>query len=350
MYKLTMIIPVFNADDCLDQAITSLFNQTIGFENIEVLIVDDCSTDGTKELIKYYEENYVNCKGIFLEENTGGAGIPRNIGVRNATSKYVMFLDADDEYEKDACEVYYNNITSSDADFAFSHWTFVTGDNLSKTSHPFLKQTKVYVFEDGENIRNYQKYYRPAMYAGIYNRDFIIKNDIHCTAELGEDSYFMLDALFNAKKIVFIDYYGYYNKLRDSEEKQSITNLRDEKRFNSRVKSIYYFDELLKEYDCEDNVLVISDEIRVLIYQVYTLMPQIPNDVRRRFFEEIYELEVKFGIKKFDILHFNTLNYFIINKHFKCAVLISNIIGRLYNNQFTRKVLRKVSLLISKDY
>ena len=117
MYYLTMIIPVFNSDDCLDVAVNSVINQTIGFENIELIIVDDCSTDNTRDMIKDYEEKYPNIKGIFLHKNNGGAGIPRNIGIKDASSKYLMFMDADDEYEKDACEIFYNKIVKRETGF-----------------------------------------------------------------------------------------------------------------------------------------------------------------------------------------------------------------------------------------
>ena len=69
MYYLTMIIPVFNGDDCLDESVNSIINQTIGFENIELIIVDDCSTDNTRNLIEGYEKKYPNVKGIFLALN-----------------------------------------------------------------------------------------------------------------------------------------------------------------------------------------------------------------------------------------------------------------------------------------
>ena len=345
-----MILPAFNVDDCLGQAMDSLINQTIGFENIEVIIVDDCSTDSTKELIKHYENTYDNCKGIFLDKNNGGAGIPRNVGIKYATSNYLMFMDPDDEYEYDACEVFYDNILSSNSEFVYSHWTFVAGDKLSKTSHPFLKETKEFIFDDDDNIKNYHKYYRPGMCAGIYNKEFIINNNLECTSELGEDSYFNLEAIFNAKKIMFIEYYGYYNKLRDNEEKQSITNIRDEKRFKSRMKAVYLFYELLESYGCENNLAIIYDELKVLIYQVYTLMPSISNDIRRKFFNEIYDLEINLQVKQFDIIYFNFLNFFIINKHFKIAIFISNLLGRIYDNHLMRKLIRKVSLLISNNY
>ena len=344
MYYLTMIIPVFNSDDCLAEAIDSVVNQTIGFENIELLVVDDCSTDNTRNVIKDYEKKYPNVKGIFLDKNNGGAGIPRNIGIKNASSKYLMFMDADDEYEKDACEIFYNNIVGTDVDFAFSNWTFVTGNKTSKDSHPYLKETQELIFKNGENIKEYEKYYRGGMCACIYNKDFVLDNDIKCHRELGEDGQFNLKAFFDAKKIVFIEYYGYYNKLRESEEKPSITNVRDEKMFRSRVKSIYLFNDLLDEYGANNKQFLIKKEIKVLLYQIYMIRPSVNNKKRREFFKEINELEEEFDIKRFDSFIFNFLNYFVINEHYTIAILMSRILGYMFSKPKLRKFLREITM------
>lgn len=344
MYYLTMIIPVFNSDDCLDVAVNSVINQTIGFENIELIIVDDCSTDSTPDLIKNYEKTYPNIKGIFLDKNNGGAGIPRNIGIKNASSEYLMFMDADDEYEKDACEVFYNKIVETNADFVFSEWTFVAGDKTTKTTHQFLKEPQEFTFKNGENIKEYYKYYRGGMCACIYNKEFILKNDIKCHTELGEDGYFTLTALFNAKKIAYIEYYGYYNKLRDSKEKKSVTNVRNEKMFNSRKKSIYLFNDLLDKYGATEKEYVLNREINVLLYQVYTIMPSVSNKKRKELFKEINSLEKELDIKKLDSSIFNILNYFVINEHYSFSILISRVIGFIFSKPILRNTLRKITM------
>lgn len=339
-----MIIPVFNSDDCLDVAVNSVINQTIGFENIELIIVDDCSTDNTRDVIKDYEKKYPNVKGIFLDKNNGGAGIPRNIGIRQASSKYLMFMDADDEYEKDACELFYNKIVETNADYVFSEWTFVAGDKTSKTTHPFLKEEQEFTFENGENIKEYYKYYRGGMCAAIYNKEFVLEHDIKCHKELGEDGYFTLTALFNSKKVVFIEYNGYYNKLRDSDEKKSVTNVRNEKMFNSRKKSIYLFNDLLDKYGAGDKGYVLNREINVLLYQVYTIMPSVSNKKRKEMFKEINKLEKELNIEKLDSSLFNILNYFVVKEHYMVAILISRILGFIFSKPVLRNLLRKITM------
>ena len=110
------------------------------------------------------------------------------------------------------------------------------------------------------------------MCAGIYDKQFVLDHHLECPNELGEDGYFTLETIFNAKKIVFIEYYGYYNKLRDTDEKTSITNIRDEEKFKSRINAVYLMYNLLKKYHAENNLFVVYDEMRVLIYQAYTFI------------------------------------------------------------------------------
>ena len=69
MYKISIIIPIYNAESTLKNTICSVINQTIGFENIELILVDDNSNDSSKVIIKEYDSQYSNIKSIFLKEN-----------------------------------------------------------------------------------------------------------------------------------------------------------------------------------------------------------------------------------------------------------------------------------------
>lgn len=79
--KVSVIVPTYNAEDCLMNAVNSIINQTIGFENIELILVDDNSNDGTKEILRELSETHENVISIFLDENTGSPSKPRNIGM-----------------------------------------------------------------------------------------------------------------------------------------------------------------------------------------------------------------------------------------------------------------------------
>ena len=110
MYNISIIIPVYNKEDTIQRAFESIKNQSIGFESLEVIFVDDSSIDNSVNIIKELSDNYKNVKSINLSENSGFAGKPRNVGIENATAPYLMFLDPDDVFLEDACKILYESI------------------------------------------------------------------------------------------------------------------------------------------------------------------------------------------------------------------------------------------------
>ena len=115
-YKISIIVPVYNVEDYLRNTLDSIVSQSFGLENLEVVLVDDKSTDGSADIIREYVDKYDNFKGIFFDEGSGFPGKPRNVGLEHATAEYIMFLDSDDWLEENACEVLYESIVDEDAD------------------------------------------------------------------------------------------------------------------------------------------------------------------------------------------------------------------------------------------
>jgi len=75
------------------------------YKNIELIVVDDCSTDGSYELVEDFSKRDSRVKLIRMEQNFGGPAKPRNIGVENSKGDYIAFLDADDIWEEEKLEV-----------------------------------------------------------------------------------------------------------------------------------------------------------------------------------------------------------------------------------------------------
>lgn len=100
-FNLSVIIPTYNAEDVIGVCLDSIFNQTE--KNIEIVCVDDGSTDSTLSILEDYADNNTNIR--LVKQNHQGPGPARNLGIENATGKYISFLDADDRYyQKDAVE------------------------------------------------------------------------------------------------------------------------------------------------------------------------------------------------------------------------------------------------------
>ena len=96
-----MIVPVYNAEEYLERSIDSILNQTYG--NLEVIIIDDKSTDNSKKIIQKYAFKDNRIKAFYSEINQG-VSKSRNIGLKSAMGDYVLFMDADDYLVKDGIE------------------------------------------------------------------------------------------------------------------------------------------------------------------------------------------------------------------------------------------------------
>lgn len=112
--KISVIVPAYNAGKYFENCIKSIVNQT--YKNLEIIIVDDGSTDSTPQACDEWAEKDSRIKVIHKEN--GGAASARNIGLDNATGEYIGFVDADDYIDVDMYEIMLNDILENDADAA----------------------------------------------------------------------------------------------------------------------------------------------------------------------------------------------------------------------------------------
>ena len=207
MYKVSVIMPIYNAGKYLGCALDSVVNQSLGFENIELILVDDCSTDNSRDIIEEYFSKYSNIKPIFLEENSGCPGIPRNVGIKNATSDYIMFIDSDDEYFPEICDKLYNTMISDDADIVVCNYLDTIGD----------KDVKYSCFSDEVVIGSEIIYFCMSLvWNCIFKRSLILDNDISFINGINEDTLFTLEYYMYSYKLVYLkDFLGLRHRLRE---------------------------------------------------------------------------------------------------------------------------------------
>ena len=113
MTKVSIIVPVYNVEKYLKKCLDSLINQTL--KEIEIIIVNDGSTDNSELIIKIYTENYPDKIKVINKEN-GGLSDARNYGIPYATGEYIAFLDSDDYVELDTYEKMYNKAKEDGSD------------------------------------------------------------------------------------------------------------------------------------------------------------------------------------------------------------------------------------------
>lgn len=202
-YKISIIIPVYNVENYIRKALESILSQTIGYEHLEVIMVDDCSTDKSDNIVDEYANKYENFKAIHLSKNSGKAGKPKNIGIKTATTDYLMFLDADDYYADDACEVLYKKIKEEDVDIVSSNYITVYENRTEFYQH----------FKDIDEIKVNTIHDEPRLLAAshmhwtkIYKRQFILDNRIKFIENIpNDDLVFVVNAFFEANGIIYLD-------------------------------------------------------------------------------------------------------------------------------------------------
>ena len=126
---ISIITPCCNAQKYLTQTIESVLAQT--WQNWELLIVDDCSADGSAEIIKKYSEKDSRIKCFRTESRSGSPAVPRNIGIENAGGRYIAFLDSDDQWLPEKLEkqirVFQEN---ADAAIVFSYYEKISEEGV----------------------------------------------------------------------------------------------------------------------------------------------------------------------------------------------------------------------------
>ena len=123
---VSVIVPVYNVENYLRQCLNSITGQTL--KNIEIICVDDSSTDGSKRILEEYAKKDERVK-IITQPNKG-AGAARNNGLSVAKGKYLSFLDSDDFFEPDMLEHAYNKAEEDCADFVvFKSDQYYTDEN-----------------------------------------------------------------------------------------------------------------------------------------------------------------------------------------------------------------------------
>ena len=213
--KISVIVPVYNSAKYLNKCLDSLVSQTI--KSYEIIIINDGSTDDSLEIIKKYINIYNNIKLISTQNN--GIGIARNIGLKQAKGEYIAFIDNDDEYDKNLIRDNLKLIVDNNADIVkFNKVKRIIGKKIYCESVKFdFKDTLI--FEKDNIWKNFDVIYKygGTIWNAIYNRDFLIKNDIkfdETQKNVIEDHRFNLECYKYLSKIVLNPKEYYYWNMR----------------------------------------------------------------------------------------------------------------------------------------
>lgn len=252
---VNIIVPIYNASKYLERCINSLLSQTM--DNIEIVLVDDGSTDDSLAICKMYEGKDSRIK-LFTKTNEG-LGLTRNFGLALANGEYVAFVDSDDYVSPNMCQVLYDNAIKYNADIVYGDY--------SEDRNGIIVERKY-----SEKIEEWDQYEirsllldfvatKPeekndtilpvSVWKGLFKLDTIKNNKISFVSEriyISEDVIFDIDILNVSKKVVYVPQNVYFYCL-------NLESLSKKYRVDRFEKEIVMYEEIvrkLKELDYND--------------------------------------------------------------------------------------------------
>jgi poly(ribitol-phosphate) beta-glucosyltransferase len=204
MLKVTVAIPIYNAAKHIKVTLDSLANQTMDASEFEILCVDDCSTDKSKEVIKEVQHSMSNLILMERTENSGGPMIPRNDAINAAKGEFILFLDNDDFLGEETLERFYNSATANKSDVIYGKYVGVNGRKVPQSMFKKGNRLTADILED-----NLVFSLAPHK---MFRLSFLRENgfEFHPKAVVGEDQLFVMQCYIKADVITVLSDYEYY--------------------------------------------------------------------------------------------------------------------------------------------
>lgn len=222
---VSIIIPLYNVENYVIDSLKSAFAQT--YSDIDFLLVDDCSTDHTMQIVEGYVLNHPRREAVRIIHHDKNLGLSaaRNTGLEKACGEYVYFMDSDDEITEDCIENLYQAISDSGADWVMGNI------ELQGASSQHIKKVLERQIEGEEIFLSYlNQEWLEAACNKLLRRTFLIENELtFVSGLLHEDVLWSYHLAKVSKKVKFIQNKGYIYKVREG----SITSTKVKKRVES---------------------------------------------------------------------------------------------------------------------
>tara|TARA_Y100000590_G_scaffold469642_1_gene658848 strand:- start:14997 stop:16007 length:1011 start_codon:yes stop_codon:yes gene_type:complete len=221
--KISVIVPVYNVGKYIKKCLDSLVNQNFNLD-YQIILIDDCSTDDSLEIIKNYSLKYKNI--ILLKNNKNeGPGNTRNKGLEYAKGEYILFLDADDFISSDALSIVYEEAKKNKADVVT--FNFTNFENNINQSNPRRKDFKYLTDNKNVLIKNFLSgEIDGSVIFSFIKKEIIQNNNILFPNVIHEDIPVIFKIYYFSKKIVKIDKVIYYKVSRDTSIINSLNEIR----------------------------------------------------------------------------------------------------------------------------
>lgn len=277
--KFSVIIPVYNVEKYLKDCLDSIVNQT--FTDFEVICINDESTDGSLEILNQYADK--DERFVVITQKNQGQGVARNDAIKIAKGDYIVFLDPDDWFELNALQELYDVFETKKTDIIeFNYRVYYEYSGKSK-KQSLADQVKKDFKVELKNLDMYNWQEIGGGYLSLscldmhvwrraYSAEFIHRAKPICTpSKYGEDHLFVIQAMFSAEKVVYLDRYLYNYRCRNA----SAVNKRSNDAF-----AVFENTRLLKDYLISNNLYnAVKDDYDSYILALFAgAYKKIPED------------------------------------------------------------------------
>ena len=273
--KISIIVPIYNTSKYLKKCIDSLINQT--YENIEIILLNDGSTDDSAKIIKEYKDKRIK----YIEKDNEGIGKTRNLGIKKATGDYLMFIDSDDYIDLTCCEKFIKCANKTSADLIVSDFYKEYENENSRLELIKIKDFDVSSLKDNPDLL---LIINPGPCNKIYKKSLIDNNNIIYNEDYKyEDSPFVIESINKANKIAKLNEVLSYYCIHGNSE----TTVRDKRVFDILKIIDIIRNKLKDEKYLEENL----NKFTVDLLTNYTIQQRYQSNrkIRNRFIDEAFK-------------------------------------------------------------
>jgi CDP-glycerol glycerophosphotransferase len=282
--KISVIVPIYNVQQYLEECLDSLAKQT--FQDIEIIMVNDGSTDNSGEIMHQYANTYNNF--FAYDKPNGGLGQARNYGVPFARGEYITFVDSDDIVQYQAYEKMYNSACQTNSDLVIGN---VVRFNSEKQSPSVLHQKVFSKTKLKAHItRDFELVYDTTAWNKLYRKSFWLENHLEFPeGMLYEDIPVTFPAHYFANSVDVLDDVVYYWRTRDLGD-QSITQNRTEiKNLTDRIKAVRMLNQFFEANNIEGELKETKDfkilNVDLLVY--LNVLPEADEFYIHTYLDEV---------------------------------------------------------------
>ena len=242
-YDISIIVPVYNNEEYIDECLKSILNQKFDINRIQVFLINDGSKDNSLQVLKKYENDNI----IVIDKKNSGVSETRNLGLKKAQGKYILFLDSDDYLSKNACKNLFNFFEKHYDEVDLVTYPIVYDINGKYKKHARYSK----MFEKGTGVYDLEKHYNLIQTTvNVFIKNEFENNVLFDTKQnFSEDEKFDTEILMKKKKIGFCKRATYYYRRHDNTANSTITNP-----FYIFEKITSYYESLFNKYEEDGKV------------------------------------------------------------------------------------------------